>query len=49
MHNRDDLMKKFRQMRDAGEPIIGGGAGTGTAPVAVAVDEADTLGNLTAA
>ena len=29
MHNRDDLMKKFRQMRDAGEPIIGGGAGTG--------------------
>ena len=29
MHNRDDLMKKFRQMRDAGDPIIGGGAGTG--------------------
>ncbi|MEM7717595.1 MAG: phosphoenolpyruvate hydrolase family protein [Pseudomonadota bacterium] len=29
MHDRKDLMKKFRAMRDAGEPIIGGGAGTG--------------------
>jgi predicted TIM-barrel enzyme len=29
MINRDSLMKKFRAMRDAGEPIIGGGAGTG--------------------
>ncbi len=27
--DRDDLMKKFRTMRDRGEPIIGGGAGTG--------------------
>ncbi|MGB5558243.1 MAG: phosphoenolpyruvate hydrolase family protein, partial [Paracoccaceae bacterium] len=26
---RDDLMKKFRAMRDRGEPIVGGGAGTG--------------------
>jgi predicted TIM-barrel enzyme len=29
MLDRDTLMTKFRQMRDAGEPIIGGGAGTG--------------------
>lgn len=29
MFDRSDLMKKFRAMRDAGEPIIGGGAGTG--------------------
>lgn len=29
MMDRDILMKKFRAMRDAGEPIIGGGAGTG--------------------
>ncbi|WP_299500843.1 phosphoenolpyruvate hydrolase family protein [uncultured Roseobacter sp.] len=29
MFDRDDLMQKFRAMRDAGEPIIGGGAGTG--------------------
>ena len=29
MFDRDLLMKKFRAMRDAGEPIIGGGAGTG--------------------
>lgn len=29
MFDRDDLMKKFRAMRDRGEPIIGGGAGTG--------------------
>lgn len=29
MFDRDQLMKKFRAMRDAGEPIIGGGAGTG--------------------
>ncbi|MEM9677037.1 MAG: phosphoenolpyruvate hydrolase family protein [Pseudomonadota bacterium] len=29
MFDRTDLMKKFRAMRDAGEPIIGGGAGTG--------------------
>ncbi|MEP3844193.1 MAG: phosphoenolpyruvate hydrolase family protein [Paracoccaceae bacterium] len=29
MYDRKDLMKKFRAMRDAGEPIIGGGAGTG--------------------
>ncbi|MEO0359763.1 MAG: phosphoenolpyruvate hydrolase family protein [Pseudomonadota bacterium] len=29
MHDRADLMKKFRAMRDAGEPIVGGGAGTG--------------------
>lgn len=29
MLDRDTLMRKFRAMRDAGEPIIGGGAGTG--------------------
>lgn len=29
MFNRSDLMTKFRAMRDAGKPIIGGGAGTG--------------------
>ncbi|OSP53932.1 phosphoenolpyruvate hydrolase family protein [Pseudoruegeria sp. SK021] len=29
MHDRATLMSKFRAMRDAGEPIIGGGAGTG--------------------
>ena len=29
MFKRSDLMTKFRAMRDAGEPIIGGGAGTG--------------------
>ena len=29
MFDRSDLMTKFRAMRDAGEPIIGGGAGTG--------------------
>ncbi|MDJ0628962.1 MAG: phosphoenolpyruvate hydrolase family protein [Rhodobacter sp.] len=29
MHDRARLMTKFRAMRDAGEPIIGGGAGTG--------------------
>jgi predicted TIM-barrel enzyme len=29
MFDRKDLMQKFRAMRDRGEPIIGGGAGTG--------------------
>ena len=29
MQNRADLMNNFRAMRDRGEPIIGGGAGTG--------------------
>ncbi|NEH97728.1 phosphoenolpyruvate hydrolase family protein [Rhizobium leguminosarum] len=29
MFDREILMKKYRAMRDAGEPIIGGGAGTG--------------------
>ncbi|WP_432816700.1 phosphoenolpyruvate hydrolase family protein [Sulfitobacter sp. JB4-11] len=29
MHDRSKLMQKFRAMRDAGAPIIGGGAGTG--------------------
>ena len=29
MYDRSELMKKYRAMRDAGEPIIGGGAGTG--------------------
>ena len=29
MHARSDLMEKFKAMRDRGEPIIGGGAGTG--------------------
>lgn len=29
MFKRSDLMTKFRAMRDKGEPIIGGGAGTG--------------------
>ena len=29
MFDRRDLMSKFRAMRDANEPIIGGGAGTG--------------------
>ena len=29
MFDRNDLMTKFRAMRDRGEPIIGGGAGTG--------------------
>ncbi len=29
MFDRSDLMKRFREMRDRGEPIIGGGAGTG--------------------
>lgn len=29
MFNRSELMAKFRAMRDSGEPIIGGGAGTG--------------------
>lgn len=29
MFDRSDLMNKFRAMRDAKEPIIGGGAGTG--------------------
>lgn len=29
MFNRDQLMTRFRAMRDRGEPIIGGGAGTG--------------------
>lgn len=29
MHDRTELMKKFRAMRDAGTPIVGGGAGTG--------------------
>ena len=29
MFDRTELMTKFRTMRDAGEPIIGGGAGTG--------------------
>ncbi|MBQ0317266.1 phosphoenolpyruvate hydrolase family protein, partial [Providencia rettgeri] len=28
-HNRADLLKKFRAMIARGEPIIGGGAGTG--------------------
>ena len=28
-HNRADLLKKFRDMIARGEPIIGGGAGTG--------------------
>lgn len=28
-HNRADLLKKFREMIARGEPIIGGGAGTG--------------------
>ncbi len=28
-HNRTDLLKKFRDMIARGEPIIGGGAGTG--------------------
>ncbi len=27
--DRDSLMRRFRAMRDAGEPIVGGGAGTG--------------------
>ena len=29
MHDRTTLLKRFRAMRAAGEPIIGGGAGTG--------------------
>jgi len=29
MHDRTEIMKKFRAMRDRSEPIIGGGAGTG--------------------
>ena len=29
MFNRKDLLEKYRAMRDRGEPIIGGGAGTG--------------------
>lgn len=29
MFERHDLMAKFRAMRDRGEPIVGGGAGTG--------------------
>ncbi|MCV6592682.1 MAG: phosphoenolpyruvate hydrolase family protein [Silicimonas sp.] len=29
MFDRNELMTKFRAMRDRGEPIIGGGAGTG--------------------
>ena len=29
MHDRETLMQAFRAMRDRGEPIIGGGAGTG--------------------
>ncbi|MEM7500053.1 MAG: phosphoenolpyruvate hydrolase family protein [Pseudomonadota bacterium] len=29
MFDRSELMQKFRAMRDRGEPIIGGGAGTG--------------------
>lgn len=29
MHSRKKLMENFRAMRDRGEPIIGGGAGTG--------------------
>ncbi len=29
MFDRSELMKKYRAMRDKGEPIIGGGAGTG--------------------
>ena len=29
MFSRNDLMTKFRAMRDRGEPIVGGGAGTG--------------------
>ena len=29
MFERSDLIAKFRDMRDRGEPIIGGGAGTG--------------------
>ena len=29
MFDRTELMTRFRAMRDAGEPIIGGGAGTG--------------------
>ncbi|MFY0733693.1 MULTISPECIES: phosphoenolpyruvate hydrolase family protein [Aurantimonas] len=29
MHDRQTLMTRFRAMRDAGEPIVGGGAGTG--------------------
>ncbi|MEM1298325.1 MAG: phosphoenolpyruvate hydrolase family protein, partial [Pseudomonadota bacterium] len=29
MFDRTELMTKFRAMRDRGEPIIGGGAGTG--------------------
>lgn len=29
MQSRSEIMKTFRAMRDAGEPIIGGGAGTG--------------------
>ena len=29
MFDRSDLMAKFRAMRDRGEPIVGGGAGTG--------------------
>ncbi|MDE0522142.1 MAG: phosphoenolpyruvate hydrolase family protein [Boseongicola sp.] len=29
MFDRSDMMGKFRAMRDRGEPIIGGGAGTG--------------------
>lgn len=28
-HNREDLLKHFREMIARGEPIIGGGAGTG--------------------
>ena len=29
MFERSDMMNKFRAMRDRGEPIVGGGAGTG--------------------
>ncbi|MEM9145948.1 MAG: phosphoenolpyruvate hydrolase family protein [Pseudomonadota bacterium] len=29
MHDRQALMTRFRAMRDRGEPIVGGGAGTG--------------------
>ena len=29
LRDRRDLMRKFREMRDRGEPIVGGGAGTG--------------------
>ena len=29
MHDRATLLQKFRAMRDAGQPIVGGGAGTG--------------------